>query len=160
MHLRDTFRPGEEAGARGLAWGHTACRPWGTDGTRVARAARPSLGGAEGAAGGSRGAQVLREPGRDLQRLERWSHKDVHWSHTPPYLLRLSPPGRSHSLALPRTSSTRPAPSKPRAAGRHPALLLRSLRGHGDGTGAATGISGRQGRLAGQKRRPISAGGG
>jgi hypothetical protein len=40
---------------------------------------------------------------------------DVHWSHTPSYSLRLSPPAPSHGLAPPRTSSTRAAPSKPRA---------------------------------------------
>jgi hypothetical protein len=58
------FWPGEEAGAaasrgrEGPAWGHTARHPRFTEGWSRAR---PSLGGAEGAAGGSRGAQALRD---------------------------------------------------------------------------------------------------
>jgi hypothetical protein len=58
------FRPGEEARAaafpgRGApAWGHTACHPRFTEGQSRAR---PSLCGAEGADGGNRGAQVLRD---------------------------------------------------------------------------------------------------
>jgi hypothetical protein len=66
--------------------------------------------------------------GRDLQRLEMWGHKDVHWSQTPPYSLRVSPatPSQCHSFPPPvRASSTRPTPpsgrsqhgSKPRAPG-------------------------------------------
>jgi hypothetical protein len=73
----------------------------------------------------------------------------------------------STGLTRPRTrcASPRlpPATAQPPASrGRQPAVLLRSLRGHWpwDGTGAATGTSGRAGRLAGQRRRPISAEGG
>jgi hypothetical protein len=79
--------------------------------------------------------------------------KDVHWSHSPPYSLRLSPPAPSHSLGPPGPAA-RAQPTASR--GRHSALLLRSLRGHGDGTGEATCTSGRTGRLAGQRRRPTS----
>jgi hypothetical protein len=51
--------------------------------------ARLSLGGGRGRGRGEqKGAGTA---GRDLQRLERWGHKDVHWSHTPPSSLRLSP---------------------------------------------------------------------
>jgi hypothetical protein len=69
------FRPGEEAGATasrgrgGPAWGHTACHPRLTEGQSRAW---PSLGRAEGAAQGSRGAQPQTgTAGRDLQRLVR-----------------------------------------------------------------------------------------
>jgi hypothetical protein len=52
--------------------------------------------------------------GRDLQ----WGHKDVHWSHTPPYSLRLSPPAPSHSLAPPKDQPHAPTPQQAAGATR------------------------------------------
>jgi hypothetical protein len=110
-------RPVEEAGAAasrggrgGPAWGHTACHPRFTEGRSRAR---PSLSGAEGAAGASRRAQVLRDV------------ISIHWKGgvtrtstglTRPRTICAShrPPPATASPS-PRTSSTRPAPSKPRA---------------------------------------------
>jgi hypothetical protein len=90
--------------------GHTACHPRFTE---VQSRSRPSPCGAEGAAGGSRRAQEQRDVNsRDWKGVV---------TRTSTGLTRLrtrcpsSPPAPSHSLASPRASSTRPAPSKPRA---------------------------------------------
>jgi hypothetical protein len=145
-------RPPEAEGARRGATPratHVSLR------ARVARSRASAVQRAQpGGAGGGTGTA-----GRDLQRLERWGHKDVHRSYTPPlpYSLRLSPPASSHSLASPRTSITRPAPSKPRAPLGLTAEVAARARGrnrHGNRHQR------RPGRLAGQRRRPISAEGG
>jgi hypothetical protein len=112
------FQPGEEAGAAasrgrgGPAWGHTACHPRFIEGQ--SRAAEPRRGRGRGPReqGGTGTA------GRDLQRLERWGHEDVHWPHTPPSSLRLSPFAPSHSLAPPQDQQHAPSPQQTAGATR------------------------------------------
>jgi hypothetical protein len=133
--------------------GRNDCGPGGRRGTIPYHTIRGRASAGQrarpGEAGGHRycGTDVS----RDLQRLKRWGHKDVHWSHAPPYSLRLSPPVPSHSPSPPRTSRTRPAPSKPRAPPGLNAEVAARARGR-DRRGH------RAGRLAGQRMAFVSTG--
>jgi hypothetical protein len=126
LHLLHTsplyFRPGEDCPKRRgqrppeAEGGQRGATPRATHGSLRAACARGrASAGQRARPGGAGGHRYRGTARRDLQRLERWGHKDIHWSHTPPYSLRLSPPTPSHSLAPPRASSSRPTPSKPRA---------------------------------------------
>jgi hypothetical protein len=114
-----------------LPTGHGSLRPW------SARAAEPRRG--RGRAWGEQDGTGT--AARDLQRQEMRGHKDVHWSHTPPYSLLLSQPARSNSLPPPGPAARAQPPA---SRGHHPATLLRlcgapptpiSARGFAEGCG-------------------------
>jgi hypothetical protein len=122
--------PPEAEGAR------RGATPRATHGSLTARVrARPSLGGAEGTAGGSRTAHVLRNVISSAWKGGVTRTSLV--SHAPVLAPRLTarPQAPATDSPPPRASSTRPAPSKPRAPPSLTATELAARAGERDKRG-------------------------
>jgi hypothetical protein len=90
--------------------------------------------------------------------MERWGHKDVHWSHTPRTRCASSPPTPRHSLAPPLPPEPGARAQPPASHGRHPALPLRSAGARARGRDRHGHRHQRPARSPSRKRRrPISA---